>query len=205
MTESASALRTRTVDETDIAALASALGAAFQSDPVMSWIFPDAETRGRRVAPMFEVLARHFHLRHGLCTLAEDGGTALGGAMWDPPGEWRVGPLRTALAIPAAMRAMGGSVTRGLAVTDAFERVHPAEPHYYLAYVGARPEAQGRGVGSALLRTTLEQVDRRRMPAYLESSDEANVGYYERFGFEVIGEVRLPDGPRVPTMWRPAA
>jgi len=32
-----------------------------------------------------------------------------------------------------------------------------------------------------------------------------NVGYYQRFGFRVVGDIALPGGPHVPTMWRPAA
>ncbi|PJJ72972.1 acetyltransferase (GNAT) family protein [Diaminobutyricimonas aerilata] len=204
MTNPSTTVTARPATRDDVPQLAAALGAAFQTDPVMSWIYPDPGHRARRVAPMFEVLARRFHLRHGHTQVATDGARTLGGAMWDPPEHWQVGAVRTLLALPQAVAAMGGATGRGLAVTNAFEAVHPYEPHFYLAYIGARPEAQGRGVGSTLMRFALAEADRLRMPAYLESSDEANVGYYERFGFRVVGEVRLPHGPLVPTMWRPA-
>jgi hypothetical protein len=40
-------------------------------------------------------------------------------------------------------------------------------------------------------------------PAYLESSKESNVGYYETFGFAVTREIRIPGGPALWPMWRP--
>jgi GNAT superfamily N-acetyltransferase len=83
------------------------------------------------------------------------------------------------------------------------EREHPIEPHWYLAVLGTDPSAQGHGLGSALLRSRLSRCDDRRFPAYLESSKESNVPYYERFGFRVTGEIRVPGGgPRVWPMWR---
>ena len=40
-------------------------------------------------------------------------------------------------------------------------------------------------------------------PAYLESSKEANVGFYRHHGFEVTGEVDVPDSSlRLWLMWR---
>ena len=44
------------------------------------------------------------------------------------------------------------------------------------------------------------------MPAYLESSNLANVALYERHGFHRHGVIDIPDGgPEIVTMWRPAA
>ena len=60
-----------------------------------------------------------------------------------------------------------------------------------------------KGVGALLLRPGLDLCDREGLPAYLESSKESNVGFYARFGFRVIAEVRMPgEGPTVWLMWR---
>ena len=40
------------------------------------------------------------------------------------------------------------------------------------------------------------------MPAYLEATSERNKQLYLRHGFEVTGEIKLPDGPRMWPMWR---
>src|SRR5205809_572948 len=76
------------------------------------------------------------------------------------------------------------------------------EPHAYLFLLGARPRWQSRGLGSALLRTVLEQCDREGTPAYLEASSPDNRRLYLRHGFEVTGEIALPDGPSMWPMWR---
>ena len=56
-------------------------------------------------------------------------------------------------------------------------------------------------MGSALLEHRLSMIEG---PAYLESSNVRNVPLYQRFGFEVIQEISLPeDGPALWTMLRP--
>jgi predicted N-acetyltransferase YhbS len=51
----------------------------------------------------------------------------------------------------------------------------------------------------------LERCDAEHAPAFLESSNPVNVPYYERFGFEAIGELAIPrGGPVMTPMWRQA-
>jgi predicted N-acetyltransferase YhbS len=78
-------------------------------------------------------------------------------------------------------------------------RVHPEEPHWYLAVIGSDPSVRGKGFGQALMRSRLGRVDAEHAPAYLESSKHENIAYYQRFGFEVASEIVLPEGG--PTMW----
>ena len=47
---------------------------------------------------------------------------------------------------------------------------------------------QGMGIGSALLREFCAKMDASGETAYLETDKPENVRFYERFGFEVIGE-----------------
>ena len=79
-----------------------------------------------------------------------------------------------------------------------FEKGLSTKPHWYLFTLGTAPERQGKGVGSALLRSMLRRVDERGEPAHLESSKERNVPRYSRFGFEVI-DVLAPTSGRA---WR---
>ena len=86
---------------------------------------------------------------------------------------------------------------------DKLERGHPRQPpHFYLAVLGTDPSAQGRGLGSAVLRGVLDQCDRDGVGAFLESSKESNIAYYARHGFRVTEEVRLTRGPSMWRMWR---
>ncbi len=47
---------------------------------------------------------------------------------------------------------------------------------------------QGIGVGSKLMRSFCAKMDAAGEDAYLETDKPENVRFYERFGFEVIGE-----------------
>jgi ribosomal protein S18 acetylase RimI-like enzyme len=83
------------------------------------------------------------------------------------------------------------------------EKAHAEQPdHYYLAVLGTHPDQQGRGVGSALMAPVLAKCDAEGVGAYLESSKESNVPFYERHGFAVVGEVTFPSGPTIWPMWR---
>ena len=78
-------------------------------------------------------------------------------------------------------------------------------PHYYLWGAAVDPERQGEGIGSALMHAQLERVDAERMPVYLETHDRRNVGYYERYGFELVLEASIPKhGLPIWCMCRPA-
>jgi ribosomal protein S18 acetylase RimI-like enzyme len=84
------------------------------------------------------------------------------------------------------------------------EKIHPSEPHWYLALLGTHPDHQGQGLGTAVVAPGIAAADAEGVGCYLESSKEANVPYYERLGFEVIGtyDVDRGSGPRLWLMWR---
>ncbi|SRR6266536_889925 len=64
----------------------------------------------------------------------------------------------------------------------------PDEPHFHLGPVAADAGKQGRGIGTAMMTAFCERVDRDHAVAYLETDKEENVGFYEKFGFETVGE-----------------
>ncbi|PQM45989.1 hypothetical protein C1Y40_03849 [Mycobacterium talmoniae] len=92
----------------------------------------------------------------------------------------------------------------GRVLTELMKREHPEEPHWYLAVIGSDTAVRGRGFGQALMRSGLARCDADHAPAYLESSKADNVPYYQRFGFDVTGEIVVPGGgPTLWKMWRP--
>ena len=83
------------------------------------------------------------------------------------------------------------------------EKHHPRQPeHWYLAVLGTDPDHQGKGIGSALLQPVLERCDLEEVPAYLESSKEANIAFYARHGFELRDPIETEGGPTLYPMWR---
>ena len=72
-------------------------------------------------------------------------------------------------------------------------KVHPHEPHHYLAFLAVRPGRQGHGLGTALLRDRLRRLDAAGAPAYLEASEPRSRALYVREGFR---EHQEPSGFR---------
>ncbi|RDW80472.1 acetyltransferase-2 [Coleophoma crateriformis] len=62
---------------------------------------------------------------------------------------------------------------------------------YYLVYLGSKPSARGKGYAKKLIENMLVRADREGKATYLESSAEANLSYYQRFGFELKTEIAL--------------
>ena len=52
---------------------------------------------------------------------------------------------------------------------------------------------QGQGIGSMLMRPTLERADSAALPTYIEASSERSAALYERFGFLHMGVFELPN------------
>lgn len=189
----------RAATQEDISPLAASLARAFDDDPVMTWLFGDhAGRRTARLRRFFGHEARR-HRRNGEVLTTPD---RSGAAFWDPPDGWRTRTADLVRSVPVLVPALGPRLARAMRGLQMIEAAHPRVPHWYLAVIGTDPPAQGKGVGASLLRPVLDRCDREAMGAYLESSKERNIPYYERFGFTVTGEVELPDGPRIWPMWR---
>lgn len=191
----------RPITPGDLEAVGASLGRAFADDPVMAYLFPrmTEEERARRMVGFFRTEAKQ---RARLASVWTSSG-AEGAAIWAPPDRWRTS-ARDGLGLAAAIvRANGPGALRAMAVLSGIEKAHPTEPHWYLAVLGTDPAHQGEGIGGALQQVVLERCDREGLPAYLESSKQSNVPYYERFGWRVTSELTLPrGGPTLYLMWR---
>jgi ribosomal protein S18 acetylase RimI-like enzyme len=184
----------------DTEALAQMMARAFHDDPVMTHFLPHQDERAKRVPHIFRTffrLAQPF----GACFVT-DGIEAA--SIWRPPGKWQFALVDYVTSMPALLAAFGANVFRVMAAIEHVEKHHPKEPHWYLQAIGTEPDRQGKGFGSLVMREQLQKIDAERLPAYLESSKEKNIPIYQSFGFELTGEVRIPSGPPVWSMWRKA-
>jgi len=188
---------TRPAQGGDIDPLAAALARAFHDDPAMTWLF--GERSDPRLRRYFGSEARR-HSRDGGTVLTADGHP--GAAFWEPPDNWRTPWSEVLRAAPMMLQSIGPRIPRALKGLSMMERAHPREPHWYLSVLGTDPPQQGKGVGAALLEPILDRCDNEGLGAYLESSKEANIPFYQRFGFTVTGQIDLPDGPALWPMWR---
>jgi ribosomal protein S18 acetylase RimI-like enzyme len=190
----------------DVEEVASTLSDAFAADPHMDWFMrPDQGRAAARLA-FFRLLIGGEGFASGRIDRPAGGGAA---AVW-MPFEW-LGPtplIAELRLLPVMLRATGlARFGRLQAIRVDMDKHHPMQRrHAYLWFLGVAPEAQGRGVGSALLRAANARNDAAGLPAYLETGTTRNVALYERHGFNVISEHKArADAPTMWSMWREPA
>jgi ribosomal protein S18 acetylase RimI-like enzyme len=170
---------------------------AFSADPVARWSYPDAH----RYLVHFPAIVRAFGGRafaHG--TGHHVDGFA-GAALWLPPG---IDPDQETLGTILQESVAAERQAEVFAVLEQMGSYHPSEPHWYLPLIGVDPARQHKGYGSALLDHTLLQCDRDHAPAYLESTNPANIPLYERHGFKVLSTIQVGSSPPIFPMLRAA-
>jgi GNAT superfamily N-acetyltransferase len=184
----------------DVRPVSVALAKAFEDDPVMEWLMPTSgRNRFERLRRFFALDMQSWNLRHDETWTTPE---LSGGALWAPPGKWKLSVTDIVRSGPTLSRVLGSRLPLALRGLGEIERRHPREPHYHLAILGTEPAHQGKGIGGALMAPVLDRCDDDGIGAYLESSKERNVPYYRRFGFEVVEELTLPKGPPLWLMWR---
>jgi len=186
----------------DLPAVASTLAGAFLDDPAWSWVFTDRDRREGQLGAVWSLLLEG-SVDYGWVWMTPGAEAA---TLWIPPGMPELAEPQAARIGPLFHELLGPDVSRVDALMERFIVAHPATPHhYYLSLFGTRPDCRGRGIGMALLADNLDRVDGQGEPAYLESTNAANLERYRSVGFVDRGEFDLPDGgPTVTTMWRAA-
>jgi ribosomal protein S18 acetylase RimI-like enzyme len=186
----------------DLGEVIQTLSDAFAADPHFDWFMRADGKRDAVRYAFFRTLVGQEALK-GRVDRPASGGAA---AVW-MPFEWLAPvPLSSELQmLPMMLRTTGlARIGRLMAIRADMDQHHPMDrPHAYLWFLGVAPAAQGRGVGSALLRAANARLDAAAMPAYLETGTPRNVALYERHGFKVLSEHKArPDAPTMWSMWR---
>jgi ribosomal protein S18 acetylase RimI-like enzyme len=170
----------------------------FAADPMTRWVWPDS-SKYLRIMPQFVMAFGGRAFEHGTAYIT-DGARAA--ALWLPPG---IEPDDVAMAAIMAQTLRPdiaddlGHVLQGMA------KHHPHEPHWYLPLIAADPHWIGQGLGALLMKHALRRCDEEGIAAYLESSNPRNISFYERHGFEIIGEIQHGCSPTLTPMLRRAS
>lgn len=183
-------------EEDDRGEVESTIVAAFVTDPMIRWMLPDSE----------QFLVYYTEMLSLLGAKAFESGTAMrtegyeAAALWLPPG---VQPDSAAVFQLLEEAVDPSLLDEVLELYTELARQRPESEHWYLPTIGTDPFYQGRGLGSALLRHQLDEIDRAQQVTYLESTSDKNLPLYERVGFGVTAEVRTASSPTVWAMVRP--
>ena len=191
--------RSTVLAQPDEAALAiSTLVTAFANDPFIRWMFPKAD----------HYLSAFPRVLHYFAGAAFDSRTAYRSAdfsataLWLPPG---VSPDEEGLGQVLEDQVDRTIQAQVFAVMEQVGEGHPEAPHWYLPAMGVDPIRQGLGAGSVILEHSLGLCDRTCRLAYLESTNPANIPFYRRHGFEIVGEIQVDGSPVLTRMLREAA
>ncbi len=184
----------RTAIPQDLPVIVETAARSLDGEAMLRWSFGQERFEER--------IRRHFahydgeNIRRGWIRLAAEGA---GMAVWIPPGAREeheaIGPA------PPGEEAdiLGTNGDRHASFWGWVGAHEPDEPLCYLSHIGVVPERQGEGLGRALMRDGLAHADREGVPAWLETSKEANVTYYESFGFLTVTDEDAPEGG--PHIW----
>jgi GNAT superfamily N-acetyltransferase len=172
-------------------AMAETLAAAFMTDPPLSWILPDAQSRQRRLTHFFKPMVAGAIANGIALRSVQDEAITL----WRTPDKLQPGLVETLGGLPNLLRGLGSGLKRALAVSKSLHDHAPHDfPYYYLQFAGVAPASQGKGWGGAAIRAGLERAQAANMPVYLETGTEANVALYKNLGFVIVDEWDVPGG-----------
>jgi ribosomal protein S18 acetylase RimI-like enzyme len=197
--QSASNPRRATLD--DVIPLSRLFTSAFMDDPVFDYMVRSGEKRRAALETFFKAMFTARDIPQNEVWMSNDGNACVS---WLPSGSRRgASGLRILKWLPWAYRVFGFErFGRAIAIQEAMEKNHPKEPHSYLAFIAVSPEFQGDGLGSRILKATLEKIDAAGMSAYVENSRERNTLFYQRAGFVVQSNISPEGAPPLLAMWR---
>lgn len=169
----------------DASVLDDVLADSFFDDPISVHLLPDRSRRRDSLRRGMGRVMRTAYLPHGGAWTTE----ALDGvALWAKPGDPKPSALQQVRDLPTFARAFGRHLPRAMNAFGTAEKRRPDEDHWLLDIIGVRPDRRGKGIGSALMRAALAEIDVAGVPAFLVTSQPRNVPFYERLGFTVTEE-----------------
>jgi GNAT superfamily N-acetyltransferase len=192
---------TVSADESHTEVLTRVIADAFFGLAVSQWLVPDPKARREIFPAYFRIYVEHAFAGGLVLTTP----TRDAAALWLPIGA--EGPGDPPDGYAERLAAITGQyLGRFQALDEGFEAHHPVgAAHQHLAILAVRPDRQRLGIGTALLQARHAILDRDSVPAYLEASDLGTRDIYLNHGYADHGRpIRLPDGPLMYPMWRPA-
>jgi ribosomal protein S18 acetylase RimI-like enzyme len=59
--------------------------------------------------------------------------------------------------------------------------------------IGVLPEAQGKGLASALMNPMIQRMKEKSIPLFLETANRRNVDIYKKKGFQIFETLTIGD------------
>ncbi|MCW3819515.1 GNAT family N-acetyltransferase [Micromonospora sp. DR5-3] len=169
---------------------------ALQSSPLAAWLVPDPQQRRQVLTGVVGIWVEHAMV-FGDIHLTEDHAAAT-------VGFHRYRPIPPPANYPIRLTDAAGSHADRFDLLDSLLSVkQPTEPHYHLAFLAVRPDAQKAGRGTALLAYHRSRLNRIDLPAWT-ATPAGGEHLLARYGYTPRPPITLPDGPTLRPMRRTA-
>ena len=177
------------LDASEIDQALGVLARGMRDNPLHVAAFGDDPERRLRafrqlMGAAFAVIGIHTHM----LAARDADGTIIGVCGMMPPGACLPNVGQQLRMLPRLLQNGPSVAGRTMRWLGAWSGRDPKGRHWHLGPLAVDAHLQGMGIGSRLMRAFCAQMDAAGDDAYLETDKLVNVRFYERFGFEVIGE-----------------
>jgi len=162
---------------------------SFKNDPHLNWLLEESKNKFKLNVLIDYVV--HQTLRRGEIYLSDDNNAV---ALWDFERNekmsshyiWRNLAFLIRIGIKSVLRILKSEAH----VHNNF-RKYPRYCHLYL--IGVLPEAQGKGLASALMNPMIQRMKEKSIPVFLETANPRNVDIYKKKGFRTFETLTIGD------------
>lgn len=181
------------------------LGEAFHDYPVMRFVLGSAEGYPSRLDTLVRFFVEARLLREEVLLGVRELGGLGAAALVSHSRAGRRLPELDALRERTWDELGHAARSRYEAFGAATDRFALDVPHLRLNMIGVRRSARGRGLGRALMDAVheLSAGDEASNGVALTTEAEANVPFYERFGYRILGSTRVESAFTTWVMYRP--
>jgi ribosomal protein S18 acetylase RimI-like enzyme len=184
-------MRTATLADVDL--IKSILLESFKNDPHLTWLLEESRNKFKLNVLIDYVV--HQTLRKGEIYLTDDNKAV---ALWDCERNekmsfhyiWRNLAFLIQIGIKSVVRILKSEAH----VHNNF-RKYARYCHLYM--IGVLPEAQGKGLASALMNPMIQRMKEKSIPLFLETANRRNVDIYKKKGFKIFETLTIGDNSLV--------
>ena len=162
---------------------------SFKNDPHVNWLLEESKNKFKLNLLVDYVV--HQTLRKGEIYLSDHNNAV---ALWDFERNekmsfhyiWRNLAFLIRIGIKSVIRIVKSETH----VHNNF-RKYPCYCH--LSMIGVLPEAQGKGLASALMNPMIQRMKEKSIPVFLETANPRNVDIYKKKGFKTFETLTIGD------------
>ena len=180
-------MRSATLADVDL--ITRILLVSFKNDPHLTWLLEESKNNFKLNILIDYVV--HQTLRRGEIYLTDDNKAV---ALWDFERNERISVHYIWRSLAFLIQIGTRSVARILKSEAHVHSNFRKYPHYcHLYMIGVLPEAQGKGLASALMNPMIQRMKEKSIPVFLETANPRNVDIYKKKGFKIFETLIIGD------------